>query len=344
MSVDDALPWRDTSVLLLGCGSIGRRHARLLHSLGVRDIRLFDPVPKQAAGVASEVPGTTVEDSIEAALARCPDAVFVLAPPEHHVDLSVRALNAGCHVFCEKPLSYQTRELPRLAETVQRAGRVFMVGLCFRFHPGVRAVYELVHVRRAIGRLVAIRGMVGEHLPSVRPDYRDLFSSRYLGAFDLIHDMDLAIWFAGGAPSRVEAIYGNYSDIDIGAPDLAEVLMDFGGRCLASVHLDFFQIPRRRYLELLGVGGVARIDFGAWDRYTIDVLHPSREADVHIERTTERDAMFVAEDRQFLTAITAGGNVETDLEQGTLSVRALEAIYRVSLDEPETEEDKESHA
>src|SRR5205085_7137903 len=135
-----------------------------------------------------------------------------------------------------------------------------MVGLCFRYHKGLREVKQLL-CDGAIGRLVSIRALMGEHLPDVRPDYRTLFSAQYSGAFDLMHDIDLALWFANQPVREVKAIYGSYSDMGIQAPDLVEILIDFEDRCLASVHLDFFQRPRRRQIELIGVAGVIAVEF-----------------------------------------------------------------------------------
>ena len=61
----------------------------------------------------------------------------------------------------------------------------------------------------------------------MRPDYQDLFTSKYGGAFDLMHEIDLAIWYAGLSVTRVAGFSGTYSDIGIEAPDLAEILIDF---------------------------------------------------------------------------------------------------------------------
>jgi predicted dehydrogenase len=67
-----------------------------------------------------------------------------------------------------------------------------------------------------------------------------------------MHDIDLAIWYAGQPVRQVYSLNGTYSDIGIEAPDVVEILMGFKDRCLASVHLDFFQRPRRRQIELIG--------------------------------------------------------------------------------------------
>jgi predicted dehydrogenase len=59
-----------------------------------------------------------------------------------------------------------------------------MVGMCMRYHVGLQRAMALVEGGR-IGRLAAIRAMVGEHFPHARPDYKQVYYSQYSGAFDL---------------------------------------------------------------------------------------------------------------------------------------------------------------
>jgi predicted dehydrogenase len=174
-----------------------------------------------------------------------------------------------------------------------------------------------------IGRLVSIRALVGEHLPDVRPDYRNLFSAQHGGAFDLMHEIDLAIWYAGQPVREVRSLSGTYSDIGIVAPDLAEILIDFEGHCLASVHLDFFQRPRRRQIELIGTGGVIVVEFARWDRCTVSLYEAARGAWEHEELVTDRDDMFRAEDKEFLRAVAEDRTIRCTIAEARKSVEVV---------------------
>ena len=318
-------PWHERSVLLLGCGSIGRRHARVLRSMGVIDLRLYDIESTKAEALATDIRGARVERSVEEALDRTPDAVYVLTPPEHHVPLAVRALASGAHVFCEKPLSTSTQELSVLSDAIVTSGKCFMVGLCFRFHPGLRRMHRLVVGEGAAGRVLSIRAFVGEHLPTVRPDYRTLFSADSVGVFDLVHDLDLVMWLAGGPPHTVHSIHGSFSGIGINAPDVAEVIMAFPGGTLGSVHLDYFLRPRRRYLEALGLDGTIRIEFEDWNTYAITTTPASGNATREVS-VTDRDEMFRNENGHFMNAIVHGAPITTGLAEGSWTVELLERL------------------
>lgn len=314
--------WRELSVLIAGCGSIGKRHARVLQSLGVRDIRACDPVESQRASLLAQVPGARLYESWEAGLADRPDTVLIGTPPALHIPMARQAIDAGCHVLSEKPLSDSTEGMDALAAFAAQHNKKIMVALCFRYHDGLVKAKAYLEAGR-IGRLVCIRAMIGEHLPDMRPDYRTLFSAQVGGAFDLIHEVDLAIWYAAQPVRSVYALSGNYSDIGIQAPDLAEMLVDFEGHCLASIHLDFFQRPRRRQTELVGTQGVILVEFARWEHCTVSVFEASKGAWEREELETERDDMFRAEDREFLQAVAEDRPIRWTIAEARKSVEVV---------------------
>jgi len=314
--------WKELRVLLVGCGSIGKRHARVLRQLGVKTLFACDPVPAQVEAAAEYARFDGVASSLEAGLALKPDVVFLCTPPAMHVAQATRAIESGCHVFSEKPLSADLRGISELEGLIASTGRKFMVGLCFRYHRGLLRARQMLNEGR-IGRVVSIRALMGEHLPEIRPDYRDLYLAKCNGAFELMHDIDLAIWYAGQEVRSVRSIHGVFSDIGIEAPDLVEVLMEFPDRCAASVHLDFFQLPRRRQIELMGTRGTITVEFASWNECTISVFDmKSREWAVEV-LATDRDDMFRDEDGEFLRAAASDSPVACTLAEGRKSLRVV---------------------
>jgi predicted dehydrogenase len=316
--------WHDLSILIVGCGSAGKRHARVLNDLGVRDIRACDPLASQRDSLHAQVPTAVLYESLEAGLADVPDTVLIATPPKLHIPVAVQAVQAGAHVLCEKPLSDTCEGVDQLEMLAGERNRKVMVALCFRYHAGhLRAKTYLDSGR--VGRLVSIRALMGEHLPEVRPDYRNLFTSRYSGAFDLMHDIDLAIWYAGGRVSKVLSLTGNVSDIGIDAPDLVEMLLQFEHSCVASVHLDLFQKPRRRVTELICTEGVIIVEFAKWDHCTVSLYDALRNTWEHEELDTDRDDMFRAEDREFLEAVAGDKPIRCTIAEGRKSLETVVA-------------------
>lgn len=314
--------WQEVSVLIAGCGSIGRRHARVLTDLGVKDIRVCDPVPSQRQALVAATPLVQTYGSYEAGLEDFPDAVLICTPPYMHVPMAMQAIENGCHVLCEKPLSDGVANINELEALAEQEERKVMVALCFRYHEGLVRAKSYLEAGQA-GRLVSIRALMGEYLPEVRPDYRSLFSAKHGGAFDLTHEIDLAIWYAGQPIREVLSLSGNYSDIDIEAPDVVEVLIDFECSMMASIHLDFFQRPRRRQTELICTDGVILVEFARWDHCSLSIYDVKNGSWRREEIPTERDDMFRAEDREFLECVAGDRAVRFGIPEARKSVEVV---------------------
>ncbi|HLM02948.1 MAG TPA: Gfo/Idh/MocA family oxidoreductase [Pyrinomonadaceae bacterium] len=128
---------------IIGTGYIGNVHARI-HS---RDERaeiaaLYDIVPEKAARAAKTVGGKvcrSLEELFEAS-----DAVLVCTPNKTHVEIASRAVEAGRHVFCEKPFAIGIDDARILLETSQNGKGVFQVGHNRRFAPVYARLRELL--------------------------------------------------------------------------------------------------------------------------------------------------------------------------------------------------------
>lgn len=323
MEVNDE--FKNLKILIAGCGSIGKRHASVLTSLGVSDIWAYDPSAEQLQSLIKESPGVKPCDSFEDGLANNPDAVFILTPTRLHIAAAIQAVKANCHVFLEKPLSDSLEGVDELAGIAAENNKKVMVGFCFRYHEGLLKAKKLVQSGE-IGRLVSIRALMGEHFPEVRPDYKKTYYAKYSGAFELVHDLDLAIWFADRKVKNSYGVFGPFSDIGIEAPDTVEILVEFEDRCAATVHLDFFQIPRRRMIELIGTEGVLVVEFASWDNYTLSIFNKRKNEWESSTEATTRNDMFKAEDKEFLQAIVENKPIICGIEEARKSLEVVMSL------------------
>lgn len=319
-----AQDWRKLSALVIGFGSIGRRHARILDEIGLEDVRVCEPSVELLERARKEFGIRQTFETLEEGLASKPDTVFVCTPTALHVEQALQSVRSGAHVFTEKPLSTSAEGVAELESAARDLGRTVMIGHCFRFHEGLRKAKEWLDEGR-IGRLVSIRAVMGEYIPDVMPSYRSMYISRYNGAYELMHDIDLALWFAGQRPVSVFGIDGTLGDSGMESPDLVEMLIRFDDRCVAGVHLDFFERVRHRQTELLGTEGTIFVEFADWNVCHLSLYEASAE-DWHRERLwTDRDDMFREEDRAFLRAAAAGTPVPVTVADGLLAVQVMSA-------------------
>jgi predicted dehydrogenase len=157
----------------------------------------------------------------------------------------------------------------------------------------------------------------------------DMYYSKYSGTFELVHDIDLAIWFAGQDIKRVEGVYGSFSEMGMDSPDTVEMLIEFENKCVANVHLDFFQTPRRRTIDLIGWDGVMQIEFASWDEAHIRYYNKKNKEWKTLDFKTQRNDMFVAEDTEFLDCVLEDKPVSIDIMEGLKASAAIESIYKI---------------
>ncbi len=320
---------KDLNILIAGCGSIGKRHAQVLWELGLRNLTACDPSPQQRQSMQDLLPGIAVAEDYAAALQTGAfDAVFILTPTAMHLSMATQALNAGCHVFIEKPLANTQKGVEELKALAAEKGLLVMVGFCFRYHEVLRRAKVLLE-QGTIGRLVNIRAFMGEPFAEIQPNYKNMYYSKYSGAFELVHDLDLAIWYAGQEITEVKAVYGSFSDMGMESPDSIEMLVRFRDRLAANVHLDFYQHPRRRQIELMGVKGTITVEFASWDKATLSWYNTDTRAWNVREYQTARNDMFRDEDEEFLLAIIGKRELTCTIDEALKSLQAVEQVYQI---------------
>lgn len=252
--------------LVLGCGSIGKRHVENLRRLGADDITVFDTQSARAAEMAA-AHGVKAITSLAGAWQQRPTVCLITAPSALHLSLAFEAAAQGCHLFIEKPLSHSWQGVEDLLGLVKRRRLVTLVGCNMRFHPGLREVKRLL-AANAVGRIITARVEVGQYLPDWHPweDYRRGYSARReLGGgviLDAIHEIDYLRWLFGPVADAV-CLAGKLSQLEIDTEDTAAMLLRFTSGVFGEVHLDYVQRSYRRACQIIGDEGTMHWDFAA---------------------------------------------------------------------------------
>lgn len=307
--------------LVVGCGSIGLRHIRNLVSLGAGPVLAFDPDPDSRA--AAEESGASWIESLEAGLASSPAAVLVCTPPHRHVEIASLALEAGAHLFIEKPISHKLGDpLDRLLDSADQAGRVVMAGYNLRFHPGLLKLHSLVAGGTA-GRLLTLRAEYGQYLPTWRPhaDYRQGYFARESTGGGIIleesHEFDYVAWL-GGEVRSVFARAGTLSDLEIETEDTALAVLELDGGQLAEIHVDCIQRGYARSCKY--VGSEATI---VWDYSRGVTVTRDNGEDEFFEIVPDPNEMYLSEIAHFVRCVDGRATPPVD---GRAARRTLEVV------------------
>ena len=324
----------DPHILIVGSGSVGRRHARNLAALGCR-ISCMDPRQDRRDELAGETPVIGAHASMNDALngGRI-DGVVVGSPTSFHVEQSTAALKAGLPVLLEKPVAMGLNEAEALSRTVAEvsngADRLLM-GYTWRWWPPLARVRELV-AEGAIGRLLHVQFHMSAHLADWHPweRYQDFFmASRALGGGALLdesHWIDLMLWLIG-RPDWVMGEVGRISGLEIETDDNVDMLAGFSGGPRVTLHLDLYGRPHEKSIRFEGSEGTL-----LWSDDPNRIAIGRGPAKEWQEETfkDERNDMFMAVAKEFLDMVSGAPPRTCTIEDGVEAMRVIEALRRSS--------------
>jgi predicted dehydrogenase len=314
-------------IAVVGTGSIGRRHIANLRRLGIGDVLA---VSEHNRHDSLTVDGATVAvcHDFGAALATGLDAVVIANPTSLHLDYLARAVEAGCHVYLEKPASTSAVGLHRVEHEAARRSLVIAMGTMYRFNARLESLRARVQ-RGDVGQVLCAETVIGEHIADYHPDedYRESYTARAeLGGGVLltqIHQIDWLNWIFGPFET-VFAIGGKLSDLGIDVEDTATYLLRAGDGTPAYGHLDYLQRPKRAGMTVTGTAG--RLE---WDLFShaLTYVAAANDAEAEVEQSDyDRNAMFFAAMDDFLNSVRRSGTPRATLADGHQALAVVDAI------------------
>ena len=195
----------DLKVVVVGCGTMGASHARAYRSIdGYELAGVVSRGPSSRQALARELDATPFASLDEALQAVSPQVVSINTHPDSHYAYAMRALDAGCHLFVEKPLAETVAQAEEIVRRAQEAGRKVVVGYILRHHPSWRAFIE--HARR-LGRPLVMRMNLNQQSSAERwLGHRNLMKSMSPIVDCGVHYVDVMSQMTGARPVRVQAI------------------------------------------------------------------------------------------------------------------------------------------
>lgn len=253
--------------LVVGYGSIGARHARLLRELGLE----VGVVSRRGAG-----DGSVFNELTDACRQFEPDYVVIANETVKHVD-SLNALSSigfAGWALVEKPLAINLESLAGVTGSPR-----IRVAYNLRFHPALIRLKELL----AEDRPITVQAYVGQYLPDWRPgnDYRASYSANKAAGGgvlrDLSHELDYLRWLFGPW-SRLAAAGGRRGDLEIDSDDTWCILMEQEAGPILTLQMNYLDRVARRELTVLCASHAYRLDLitgtlaidGATERFSME--------------------------------------------------------------------------
>jgi predicted dehydrogenase len=234
-------------VAVIGCGAWGKNHVRTHAGLGSL-AAVVDPDPAVAEAQA-EAYGVLARSYDDVLSDGAIDAVVIAAPAADHARLALRALEAGKHVFVEKPLALTVEDAEAVVAAAAAAGRTLMVGHLLQYHPAFLALRDLV----ASGRLGDLRYLYSNrlNLGQFRQEENSLWSFAP-------HDLSMLLSLVGEEPDEVWATGASYLSTDVA--DVTTTHLGFPRGVRAHVFVSWLHPFKEQRLVVVGSDAMAVFD------------------------------------------------------------------------------------
>lgn len=322
-------------ILIVGLGSIGSRHLRLLRGLfPSADIRVLrhqatDQIPEYANGCLH---------SIDQAIVFTPNIAIIANPATFHIDVATALAQAGVHLLIEKPLSSSAHGIQELIDICKQKKLVLFIGYNLRFFTSLRCFRDFL-IEGLVGKVLSVRSEMGQYLPSWRRgrDYRQTVSARHdLGGgvlLELSHELDYLRWIFGEI-SWVRATLSKQSDLEIDVEDTAHLVLGFmprldGYELKATVNLDFIRHDPIRLCTAIGDDGTLRWN-GITGQVTLYKNGVNAWKELHSMRP-EQDDSYKAELISFVDCVAKSQPPSITAEDGFAVIKIIDAAKKSML-------------
>lgn len=320
-------------ICVVGLGSIGRRHCKVLKSHGFNDIIGIDLREDRRMQALDETGIAEVSNNLNNILSTTErDTVFITLPTAFHTEILEQAVEHGCNLFIEKPVAATPDGLDEIAKNAKIKSLSSHVAYCYRYAPSVQRLKSIID-SSALGRILSVRLHISTYLPDWHPweDYRDFYMAKLDqggGArLDESHGIDLIRWLFGEIES-VFAKVSTVSDLEITSDDLTVMILELKNKIIAEAHFDLLGRTPRIGLEVIGSEGTV-----LWDRISgkIEIYNISSNS-WETEDFGSNDFLksYDMQLEHVMECFAKNQSTPCDLEDGIKTMRVLDAALKAS--------------
>lgn len=308
-------------VLIVGGGSIGERHLRCFGQIGGCRVALCEISDARRTALVEQYHPVASFGTLEEAASRSWDAAVICTPAHLHVRHTMQLASGSSAFLIEKPLATRLEDVTPLAGVA--AAKPLAVAYVLRVHPAVEAVRAELAAGR-IGPLLEVVAVAGQHFPTFRPAYREIYYKDRATGGGAIQDAATHLFnlvqHLAGRLQWIACDYEHQALEGVEVEDTVHLIGRAGNGVLASVSLNQFMAPNELIVYLNGREGSLqlRLHEQRWGVFRHgDAAWQYSEPLVH-----DRDELFRRQAARFLEVCRGQASPACDLAEArdTLAV------------------------
>jgi predicted dehydrogenase len=287
-------------ILVIGFGSIGRRHFENLKTLGYKKVFVFDTDKKKVKSQKQKI------KSLDKRTLENFDVAFICNPNSKHIETALKCAEAGLHIFIEKSLSYNLNGVTRLKFLCEKNKLINMVACNMRFHPAFQTIRKYIENGK-LGRIHSISHKFGHFLPYWRPgtDYRKNYAAKKgMGGgivLDDVHEFDLLFWLNNFSPVlKSFIIKSNSGVLEIETEDQAKAIFKFKSGVLGSVSCDYLSKKYVRRCFIVGERGNLNWE---WNENIVWLENEKGRKKILSTKNYDFNRMYIEEIKYFMESV-----------------------------------------
>lgn len=288
------------SILIIGCGSIGERHLRCFQKTGRCAVSVCDANAKLLNEVSQRYAVPAFASLQEALGSQRFDALVICTPAHTHLAIAREGAAHGAALLIEKPLSVTLDGIEETRSAIAQSGRFTAVAYVYHCFPWVAAARDFL-LDGSLGAPLHASVASGQHFPTFRPAYREIYYTRHEtggGAIQdaLTHLVNAMEWLIGPM-TRVFCDASHQRLEGVTVEDTVNVTARHGN-VLASYAMTQFQAPNETTLLIHCEHGSVKIESHAqrWGTMRLG----DKDWTWHVTPPLERDELFIAQANAFL--------------------------------------------
>jgi predicted dehydrogenase len=245
------------NVLIIGLGSIARKHIAALQDLNI-DTKIYALRSNLNATIEEGVENIYDLDNSTIVF----DFAIISSPTHLHFDYIEKLAHKGIPLFIEKPAIHSLENADALVQLIEDKKIVTYVACNLRFHPCITFLKNKLDTENL--RINELNVYCGSYLPDWRPgkDFRTIYSANaVMGGgvhLDLFHELDYTTWLFG-LPRKSKSVLQNNSSLEINAVDYANYALEYDS-FTASIILNYYRRKPKREIEIVLEEDTWRVD------------------------------------------------------------------------------------